>query len=82
MLPYYFVGMDNNIYKKYWTQRIRDDVRRSLQIILMVPDVDHAQCKYTEHVHRQRQQKLKEVPVIPTTNAVIYPRTVMIKCLS
>jgi len=49
--------------------------------MLVVPDVDHTQRKYAEHVHGQRQQKLKEVSVIPTTDAVVYPRTVVIERL-
>jgi len=62
-------------------QRTRYNVVRSAEVVFIIPDVDHAQCKYTEHVHCQRQQELKEVPVIPTTNTVINPRTVVIKCL-
>jgi len=64
-----------------WHSKIRDDVIRCGENCFVVQNVNHTERENTEHMKTERDEKLEEVAVITTTNAVIYPRTVVVKHL-
>lgn len=47
----------------------------------MMQNEYQAQRKNADHVKTERYEKEKEEPIITPPNAVIHPRTMMIKCL-
>jgi len=51
------------------------------EVVLVVEDVDQAEDEDGDHMDRQRQQEHEEVSVIPSSNAVVDPRAVVIKYL-
>lgn len=51
------------------------------QLVHVVQDVYEAECEDGDHVKRQREQKEKEVAVVSPPDAVVHPRTVMVKVL-
>lgn len=51
------------------------------EVVLVVEDMDEAEDEDRDHMDRQGQQKHEEVSVIPSSNAVVDPRAVVIKYL-
>lgn len=52
-----------------------------VDVPLMVEDEEEAKAKHSHDVGRQGEQKEKEVAVVPAANAVVDPRTVVVKVL-
>lgn len=52
-----------------------------MHVVQVVPHVKTTETEYGDHVDAQPKQKHEEVAVVTATDAVIYPRTMMIKCL-
>lgn len=61
--------------------RIRNDGVDLRQLLLAVEHEDEAQREDACHVHTQWDQEHEEVAVVTTSYAVVYPWTVMVKCL-
>lgn len=61
--------------------RIRDSAVQLPQFIHVVQDVYEAKGEDTDHVTCQRQQKQEEIAVVSPPDAVVHPRTVMVKVL-
>lgn len=61
--------------------RIRDKAVQAPQVILVVQDIHEAQGEHANHVNGERQQKQEEVAIVPPPDAVVHPRTVMVKVL-
>ena len=68
-------------FSKQYHRHLRHDVAGSTQVCLVVQNIDETQRKYTPHVNCQWNQELKEKAIIPSTDAIIHPGTVVIKCL-
>ena len=69
------------IRRSYNMERIPDDVVRGAQVRLVIENVHEAQSEDAKHVQCQRYEKLVEEAVVAPANAVVYPRTVMVKRL-
>jgi len=52
------------------------------ELLLMMKDVNQAEHKDTNHVETQRYQEHEEVSVVSPANAVVDPRTVVVKDLN
>lgn len=53
----------------------------SVQLLGVVENEKQAEAKDAHYVSRQGEQEQEEITVIPPANAVVDPRTVMIKIL-
>lgn len=62
-------------------ERIRDGGVQRSQPVFVVEDKDEAKRENPHHVNAQRQQEEEEVAVVPPSNAVVHPGTVMVKVL-
>lgn len=60
---------------------LRHNTGHLAQSILSIQHKDQAQHEYAEHVQGQRDEEEEEEPIVPATNAIIYPRTVVVECL-
>lgn len=50
--------------------------------LAMVEDKQQAKTKHSHDVNCQGQEEEEEVAVVPPTNAVVHPRTVVVKILN
>jgi len=66
----------NDCKKIHYNIVYRDDWRA------VVKNEQQAEYKHAQHVDSQCQQKLEEISVIPSANAIVNPRTVMVKYLN
>lgn len=62
-------------------ERIRDGGVQRSQSLSVVEDEDEAEGEDSHHVDAQRQQEEEEVAVVPPSNAVVHPGTVMVEVL-
>ena len=62
-------------------ERIPDDVGDFGKVVLVIPDKDHAEPEDAEHVNGEREKELEEEAIVPPTDAVVHPRTVVVECL-
>lgn len=62
-------------------QRIRDNGVQAVDVLAMVEDEEQAEAKHGHDVGRQRQKEEEEVTVVPSTDAVVHPRAVVVKVL-
>jgi hypothetical protein len=63
-------------------KRIRYNRLNLCQGLVVVHDVVETKAEYAQHVNGERYKKEEEKPVVPPSNAVVYPRTMMVECLS
>lgn len=61
--------------------RIRNSSMWRVQLLAVVQDINQAKAKYIHDVGGKWQQKKEEIAIIPPTNAVVHPRTVVVKIL-
>lgn len=54
---------------------------QAVNVLSMVEDEEEAEAEHGHDVSRQRQQEEEEVTVVPPADAVVHPRTVMVKVL-
>lgn len=54
---------------------------RRVQLLLVVQDKNQTKAKHIHNVSGERQQEEEEVAVIPPTNAVVHPGTMVVKIL-
>lgn len=54
---------------------------QAVNVLAMVEDKEQAEAKHSHDVSRQRQEEEEEVTVVPPTNAVVHPRTVVVEVL-
>lgn len=59
-----------------------DDRGHLRQPILMLDKIVGREAEHGRHVKRERQEEEEKVAVIPPSDAIIHPRTVMVECLS
>lgn len=52
------------------------------QSLSVVEDKDEAEGENSHHVDAQRQQEEEEVAIVPPSNAVVHPGTVVVKVLT
>lgn len=52
-----------------------------VQLLLVVQDKNQTKAKHIHNVSGEWQQEEEEVAVIPPTNAVVHPRTMVVKIL-
>lgn len=52
-----------------------------VQLLLVVQDINQAETKHIDDVSSKRQQEEEEIAVIPPSDAVVHPRTMMVKIL-
>lgn len=52
-----------------------------VQLLLVVQDKNQTKAKHIHNVSGERQQEEEEVAVIPPTNAVVHPGTMVVKIL-
>lgn len=63
-------------------QAQRDDGWYLRQAVLVLDQIIGREAEDGRHVDRQRNEEQEEVAVIPSTDAVIHPRTMMIERLT
>lgn len=63
------------------SKRIRDNGVQAVNALAMVEDEEQAEAEHRHDVSRQRQEEEEEVPVVPPTNTVVDPRTVVVEVL-
>lgn len=61
--------------------RIRNSSMWCVQLLPVVQDINQAKAKYVYDVGSKWQQEEEEMAIIPPTNAVVHPRTVVVKIL-
>lgn len=54
---------------------------QAVNVLAMVEDKEQAEAKHGHDVSCQRQEEEEEVTVVPPTNAVVHPRTVVVEVL-
>lgn len=54
---------------------------RRVQLLAVVQHINQTKAKYIHDVGGKRQQEEEEMAIIPPTNAVVHPRTVVVKVL-
>lgn len=52
-----------------------------VDVLPVVKDEEEAEAEHGHDVGRQRQEEQEEVTVVPATDAVVDPRTVVVKVL-
>lgn len=52
-----------------------------VQLLAVVQDIDQAEAKYVHDVGGEREQEEEEIAIIPPTDAVVHPGTVVVKIL-
>lgn len=62
-------------------ERIRDSGVKLQKPLPVVEDKDEAEGENSHHVNAQRQQEEEEVAVVPPSDAVVHPGTVVVKVL-
>lgn len=62
-------------------QTKRDDGGYLCQSILVLYQIIGREAKDGRHVDRQRNEEQEEIAIIPSTDAVVHPRTVMVERL-
>lgn len=51
------------------------------QLVLVVQYINQAETKHVDDVGSEWQQEEEEIAVIPPSNAVVHPRTMVVKIL-
>lgn len=51
------------------------------QLLLVVQYINQAETKYIDDVGSKWQQEEEEIAIIPPSNAVVHPRTMVVKIL-
>lgn len=54
---------------------------QTVNVLPMVEDEEQSKAKHGHDVSRQRQQEEEEVAVVPPTDTVVHPWTVVVKVL-
>lgn len=77
----YQLNQKKNILKTSYNKRIRNNRLDLRERFIIVHYVVQAEPKYAQHVNGERYEEEEEEPVVPSSDTVVHPRTVVVKRL-